>query len=275
MLPAAFDDVGTPIVAQCADPLHRCGLHSWRSPLAAAAAAAAVAAAAAEVGGGIGWGCRYLNEVCVCVWGGGVHAIPAEQVSPQHAPVPRPAPSARCLPAGLLPSLQLTRLLTAPMGAEVTGTIFVELNGRLYIFSNIQHPYDGSAYAPFTNATGKQGRAWAGAFWEEGRAFAGPLPAWAHAGLFIEFAGPAETKPGGGGGLPLTAYRLLDAPSPRAAAATTQSSPASAGTSATLGRSRSRRAGRRWACRRSPRPLTSPASMASPPRPAPWRASMW
>ncbi len=49
---------------------------------------------------------------------------------------------------------QLTRLLTSPMGAEVTGTIFVELNGRHYIFSNLQHPYEGSAWAPFANAIG-------------------------------------------------------------------------------------------------------------------------
>jgi hypothetical protein len=42
-----------------------------------------------------------------------------------------------------LESRTLTRVQTAPYAAEVTGNSVVQLNGWTYVWSNMQHPYEG------------------------------------------------------------------------------------------------------------------------------------
>ncbi|GLC38775.1 hypothetical protein PLESTM_000774600 [Pleodorina starrii] len=59
-----------------------------------------------------------------------------------------------------LKSGDLTRVLSVPLGGEVTGTAFFTLpNGLTYIWNNIQHPYEGvpEAVAGSSGAAGKGG----------------------------------------------------------------------------------------------------------------------
>jgi hypothetical protein len=43
---------------------------------------------------------------------------------------------------------QLTRIATAPYGAEVTGVGIFNFNGWSYIWANMQHPYEGGCTVP-------------------------------------------------------------------------------------------------------------------------------
>lgn len=57
-------------------------------------------------------------------------------------------------PCAQIPTGDMTRLISTPYGAEVTGTVFVTLNGATYIFNAMQHPYGDNSWLPLVNATG-------------------------------------------------------------------------------------------------------------------------
>lgn len=65
-----------------------------------------------------------------------------------------PPPRTRNPHHAQIPTGDMTRLLSTPYGAEVTGTVFVTLNGATYIFNALQHPYGDTSYLPIVNATG-------------------------------------------------------------------------------------------------------------------------